>query len=432
MSVAGTRSPGRAAGRGARSSMPYPAAPDADRPDDAAPGPVLVVAPQPVYEDRGTPIAVRQVIEALLQLGHRVELLTYPVGQPLGLEDHAGLEVVRIANPLRIRRVPIGLSWQKLVLDAVLGIALARRLAARRYRCIHAVEEAAFLAVLLGRRTGTPVIYDMQSSLPEQLGKHPLFRVRPLRALIQRSERWLLRRADVVVTSMGLAGRVRAQLPAARVHEWRFASEELPGSAADAEAVRAELAIPAGAPLALYCGTFEAYQGLPLLVEAIPLLRARHPEAVVVLVGADSPHEAVGPENPAVAALLAAGALRIVPRQPRERIGAYLHAADVLVSPRRFGNNLPLKIFDYLGTGRPIVATDIPTHRAVLTAERAMLVAPTAAALAGGIGALLDDPALARRLAAAAARYAEAHLGWSGFVDSVEGIYQEVARGARV
>src|SRR5262245_12832040 len=42
---------------------------------------VLVVAPQPFYEDRGTPIAVRQVVEALSHLGRSIDVLTYPVGR---------------------------------------------------------------------------------------------------------------------------------------------------------------------------------------------------------------------------------------------------------------------------------------------------------------------------------------------------------------
>ena len=92
----------------------------------------------------------------------------------------------------------------------------------------------------------------------------------------------------------------------------------------------------------------------------------------------------------------------------------------MLVSPRAYGGNLPLKIFDYLAAGRPIVATDIPTHRTVLTEERAVLVAPRTDALAEGILAVLGDPARAGAWRTAARSYAQTHFGWSRFVDSVE------------
>jgi glycosyltransferase involved in cell wall biosynthesis len=109
---------------------------------------------------------------------------------------------------------------------------------------------------------------------------------------------------------------------------------------------------------------------------------------------------------------------------------AYLAMADVLVSARAYGGNLPLKIFDYLAASRPIVATDIPTHRTVLSEERAVLVAPRTEALAGGILAVLRDPARAAGLAAAARQYAKTHLGWGRFVEAVADLYDEVERHA--
>ena len=134
---------------------------------------VLVVAPEPFYEDRGTPIAVCQLLQALSQLSYEVDLLTYPVGQTLEIP---GVRYFRPANPFRVRHVPIGLSLAKVLLDLTLTQELVRRLSDGGYCCIHALEEAAFPAVMFGRRFRVPVIYDMQSSLPEQLTKHLAFR----------------------------------------------------------------------------------------------------------------------------------------------------------------------------------------------------------------------------------------------------------------
>ena len=66
---------------------------------------------------------------------------------------------------------------------------------------VHAVEEGAFLAVLAARRHGVPVVYDMQSSLAEQLHDHRLFRIRPARRFVEWCEHWLLRSADRVACS---------------------------------------------------------------------------------------------------------------------------------------------------------------------------------------------------------------------------------------
>jgi glycosyltransferase involved in cell wall biosynthesis len=388
---------------------------------------VLFVAPQPFYQDRGTPIAVRQVLQALGQLGYAVDLLTYPVGSDVA---SPGLRIVRCANPFGIRSVPVGLSARKLLFDLSLVPVIRAHLRNRSYACIHAVEEMAFPAVFFGRRYGVPVLYDMQSSLPEQLAGKALFRWAPVRWILEHLERWLIDRSNIIVSSAGLAAKVQRAAPNARVREWHYPSASIEVEPPDVGALRERLGISAQQPVVLYSGTFEAYQGLPELIAAIPLVRAEIPNATFVLVGADGANGLGTQES--TDSLLQSGALRIVERQPRSEMGAYLSMADVLVSPRAYGGNLPLKIFDYLAAGRPIVATDIPTHRTVLTEDRAVLVAPRTDALAEGILSVLGDDVRARRLAAAGRSYAQKHLGWNRFVDTVEALYAEVGRDATV
>ena len=382
---------------------------------------VLLVAPQPFYQDRGTPIAVRQVVEGLGQLGYHVDLLTYPVGSDI---EAPGLRLMRAANPFAIKTVPVGLSLKKIILDIPLSFALQQQLSRGGYTCIHAVEEAAFPAVLLGRYYKVPVIYDMQSSLPEQLVTSVGFRSHPMRVLANTLERWLLSRADYVVSSAGLQDRVQRVAPGTRVCEWHYPGVMVPGTQSDGEGLRRRLGISSNVPVVLYGGTFEAYQGLSELIRAIPLVRARVPGATFVLVGAEN-----GKGNGIriqAAPLVDAGVVRIIDRQPRHEISSYFSMADILVSPRALGGNLPLKVFDYLAAGRPIVATDIPTHRSVLNEQRAVLTPQTPQGLADGILSLLNDPVRAARLGHAGRTYAEERLGWSSFVGSLGSIYEEV------
>jgi glycosyltransferase involved in cell wall biosynthesis len=84
--------------------------------------------------------------------------------------------------------------------------------------------------------------------------------------------------------------------------------------------------------------------------------------------------------------------------QPFENIPVFLGISDLLVSPRSHGTNTPLKIYSYLASGKPIVATDMQTHRQVLTDETAMLVPPDAEGLGEGIRRLLGDAALRERI----------------------------------
>lgn len=394
------------------------ASPLPERNGEGRAGRVLVVAPQPFYQDRGTPIAVRQVLEALSELGYQVDLLTFPMGESVTLP---GLRILRVKPLLPVRDVPIGFSFSKVVLDLSLAALARRLLRSRRYVAIHAVEEAAFPCAVLARAYGVPLVYDMQSSMPEQLLDHALFRGRWRQRRLAACEAWLIRRADVIACSVGLGARVRDVDPDAVVHEWWFAAQPAEVDEAAVAALRAELGIGPRAAVVVYTGNFSAYQGVDLLLEAALRVRDEVADVVFVLVGAEPGDLETAPAG------LEASDLRIVERQPRERMPLYVALADVLVSPRRHGGNLPLKIFDYLRSGKPIVATDTATHRTVLDPSRAALVDLSAQELAASISMVLRDGAVARRLGAASTVFADEHLSRESFKRRVAKLYRQAA-----
>jgi hypothetical protein len=156
---------------------------------------ILLLAPQPFYEDRGTPIAVGLVLKVLSERGARVDVVTYHEGQDIDLE-HVTLH--RIPKLPFVRGIRPGFSWKKLVCDVfVLGLAL-RLAVRRRYDVIHAVEESVFIALLLKWLFRIPYVYDMDSSLAQQLTeKMPV--LRPAGQVLAACERLALRQAMAVV-----------------------------------------------------------------------------------------------------------------------------------------------------------------------------------------------------------------------------------------
>jgi glycosyltransferase involved in cell wall biosynthesis len=114
----------------------------------------------------------------------------------------------------------------------------------------------------------------------------------------------------------------------------------------------------------------------------------------------------------------ASGAASIIfaGEQPSEAIPAFLDAADVLVSPRSSGTNTPLKIYQYLRSGRVIVATRLLTHTQVLSDDVAILTDPTPEAFAQGILRALDDAAAAARLGAAARQLADTRYTYEAYL----------------
>jgi len=197
-----------------------------------------------------------------------------------------------------------------------------------------------------------------------------------------------------------------------------------PGSPGD---VRAGAGLPDGAPMVLYTGTFEAYQGLDLLFAAMKTVLAGCPEARLVLAGGH-PDQVERARRDAQAHGIGAATV-FVGERPAEEIPAYLEAADALVSPRSRGKNTPLKIYQYLRSGKPIVATNLLTHTQVLDPTVAELTDPTPEAFGAGILRVLRDGAHAEALGRAARQLADTRYTYAAYVERTRDALRPMAAG---
>jgi glycosyltransferase involved in cell wall biosynthesis len=280
------------------------------------------------------------------------------------------------------------------------------------------VEEASLLASTLPSARQSALIYDMASSLPEQLAQRPLFALSPMRWLTRKVENFALHRASCIVCSAGLLAHVNRAAPGACAFEWRFPPTPALASEQEVLDLRRRLDIPLHQQIVLYTGNFAPYQGMDLLYDTIPRVLEQNANVCFLLVGAGSEDE------------LSAGRRHVkgervhfLSRQPKDRMWLYTALADILVSPRSYGDNFPLKVFDYLAAGKPVVATDIEAHRCVLDSELALLVPPDAVAMADAILRLVSDQDLRREFGQRSAAYAAQNLSWSSFTRLVASIY---------
>ena len=135
---------------------------------------VLFLAPQPFFQERGTPIAVNLLLKVLSERGEEIDLLTYHVGENVEYENVA---IHRIINIPFIRTISPGFSFQKLICDFFFFWKAAALLSKYPYQMIHAVEESAFMAFVFKKIWSTEYIYDMDSLLSAQLlDKYPSLR----------------------------------------------------------------------------------------------------------------------------------------------------------------------------------------------------------------------------------------------------------------
>ncbi len=380
-----------------------------------------MLAPEPFFEPRGTPFSEYHRIKALVEDGHSVDLVTYPIGRDVDLPN---LRIVRTWRPPFITKVPIGPSATKVVLDVLLTLTILRVafFSGRRYDAVHSHEEMGVVGVWLGRRLGIPHLYDMHSSLPQQLGNFRYSRSRLLRWAFEKAEGYMVRGSQVVITicqelqdtvhEMGVGDR-------AVLIENVMGGDVDPAPSPGRNAVRAAWGLAPEQPVVLYTGTFEQYQGLDLLLEASVRLAASVPDVAVLVVGG-APEQV---ETMKARARQAGAPLVFTGQRPPVEIPHFVDACDVLVSPRISGTNTPLKIYSYLRSGRPIVATNLRTHTQVLSADSAVLVEPDAEGLADGLARVLLDPAEGARVAAAAQVLADAQYSRQSYVSRTRRAY---------
>ncbi len=385
-------------------------------------GRILVVTPQPFYQDRGTPIAVANTCRALGQLGYEVDLLAFPIGEDILIPS---VNIRRCPNPVGIREVPVGFSASKALLDVALAGSFGNLLRTRDYCAVHAVEEAAYLAALLCPRFGKPFVYDMASAIPLELRNHKLFGTAFAQRALRSFERFTLRRALHIVCSMGLVDHVRGVAPDAACTEWRFPPLMSPVDDASVRQLRADLDISQEAHVIMYSGNFAAYQGLDLLFEAFTRALPSDPTLMLVCVGAnaDSRDATLSQFDPRVRSHV-----RILTRQSRDRMPSYFAMADCLISLRPGSNNLPLKVFDYMATGKPIVATNGPAHEPVLNSERAFLCEARSESVKQAILDVFRSAHRARAVARSARSHALQYYGWNRFIELVDGLYAGIGR----
>jgi glycosyltransferase involved in cell wall biosynthesis len=346
---------------------------------------ILFLAPQPFFEVRGTPLAVLHMTRALAALGHSVDLLTFPQGQPAPVEGVRHLRSLR----LPVGRVKAGPSLAKMALDVPFLAEAAWRLGFGRYDVVHAVEESAHLIAPFARWFKVPLVMDVDSSIPDQL-RYSGFATRgPILWLAEALERHALRHSAAAVTvcaSLTDAARARApEVPVFQVEDPPLVDSKEPPPPEAVSALRRELSLGPW-PVVLYSGNFEPYQGVELLLDALALV----PQVQLLLMGGGSDDVA---RMKAEARARGIGERTVFSGQrPPSELPVFLALADVLASPRAKGQNTPFKIFTYLASGRPLVATRIPTHTQLLDDATAFLVEPTPEGLAEGIRAVLDHP----------------------------------------
>jgi glycosyltransferase involved in cell wall biosynthesis len=352
---------------------------------------ILVLAPHPFFQNRGTPIDVLLVLKVLVERENtHVDLVVYNEGEDVGLPN---LKTYRTPSCFFTRNIRPGFSFKKLVADILMFYIVWGLVKKNRYDLIHAGEESVLFAMFFKLFYKIPYVYDLDSSIAQQLvEKMPYLSI--LSSLFNLFERLAIRYSIAnlpVCNALAELCRKNKSKKTITLHD----ISQLKNPAASATGkLKQKLGIKG--LILLYCGNLEKYQGIDLLLESFAIAIKQTENVDLVIIGgmqADidlyrSKAEDLGIDHKT----------HFLGPKPFDQLDEFLAEADILVAPRIKGINTPMKVFPYLHSGKAVLLTNIYTHNQILTQHVAFLAPSDPPGFAEGILRLAQDTSLRKRL----------------------------------
>jgi PEP-CTERM/exosortase A-associated glycosyltransferase len=395
---------------------------------------VLHVLDHSIPLHSGYTFRTRAILQQQRALGWETFHITSPKQGATGAAEETvdGLRFYR-STPGALARLPV-LNQ----LDVINALAARLLEVAREVRpdVLHAHSPAlnAIAALRVGRKLGIPVVYEVRAFWEDAAVDHGTSREWGLRYRITRAlETHALRRADAVTTICeGLRGDILARgIPAPKVTVIPNAVnvEDFSTGGERDEALAAKLGLE-GKTVLGFIGSFYAYEGLNVLLDALPLLLAARPDIRVLLVGG-GPQDAALKEQ--ARRLGVDGQVVFTGRVPHHEVQRYYDLVDVLVYPRlkmRLTDLVtPLKPLEAMAQGRVLAASDVGGHHELIEDGKTgtLFAAGDPSALAHKVLALLDARARWAELRANGRRFVEQERNWGASVARYRAIYRGLA-----
>lgn len=361
----------------------------------------LVIAPQPFFSPRGTPFSVYYRTMISSELGVKMDFLTYGEGEEV---DIPNVNFIRIPRFKFLGNVKIGPSPLKLFLDIFIFTKMFWLLIKNKYDVVHAHEEAVFMAYFLKPIFKYKLIYDMHSSLTQQLTNFQFTTSKLIINTFKKLEDNCLHSAEAVITicpdlrdyvNTIITNKEKHFLIENSIFDPVKKKNTVKNNIDDKIDFNIDEFVKDDEQLLVYAGTLEKYQGIDILVNSMKYVTEENNKVKLLIAGGTQ--EQVNEYSKLSKNLGIESYVKFTGRVPQQFAKEFTAKADILLSPRSDGTNTPLKIYEQLASGKPLVATRIYSHTQVLTEDVAFLVDPTPKDMAKGIILSLNEKELVKQ-----------------------------------
>lgn len=376
---------------------------------------ILLIAPHPFFQERGTPIAVKLLIETLSEFGHTTDLLTFNEGADIFVQ---GLTTYRIPNFSFLQNIPIGFSIKKIIADKFITWKMFNLLRSNNYDVIHAVEESIFPAAFFNKFFKKKLVYDMDSSMADQLIEK-WEGLNKISSFLEFFEKWAAKNSTVVIpVCKYLADKIEDYAPGKKIQILEDIAFDPDYTKDKKENIK--LYFGENDLIGLYIGNLEHYQGIDLLLEGVSYLKTEIPFGIALIGGND---ESINHYKSKTESLNIADKVKFLGRRSLDQLPFLLEQSDILFSPRTKGKNTPMKVYSYLASGVPVLATNIGSHTQAMTSKEVKLFDPTPEDFARAFKDLLENEEERKMLGSAGKKLAEDNYSLRSYKKKLKQIY---------
>jgi glycosyltransferase involved in cell wall biosynthesis len=390
-----------------------------------------MIAPTSFFLDYGAHVRILEEARVLKKFGHRVKIVTYPLGRNL-----PDLDIERtIRIPFKSRH-EVGPSRSKLILDVLLALKALQVARTFRPDIIHGhIHEGALIGSLASRLLHVPLVFDFQGSLSSEMADHRfiapngfIFKLaRRVETIINHLPHHILtsshNAAQLLLNDFHVAPECVTVLSDC-VNADSFVPIDSATHALKVDELRARLHIPRERKIVVYIGLLDEYRGTRVMLDAAQDLLKRNVDAHFIIIGFPN----IDRYRAYAEQLGIAARVSFVGRIAYEDVPLWLSMGDIAIEPKMSATEAAGKVLNYMAIGLPTVAFDIPVMREYLGEWGAYAPLGNAHCFADQMHALLDDPVRAREVGQQLRRRVIELFSWEHAGREIEKVYAKVKR----
>lgn len=384
-----------------------------------------MVAACPFPYPRGTPVRILRMAQTLADSGHEVHVVTYHLGEKT---DSYNFFTHRIPNLKFYKKMSPGPTYLKLlVVDLFLTLKLLRLHRQIKFDVIHAHHFEGLLASLPIYIFGdTPVVFDVHTLLNTELHHYDLFVGKSLKKKIgEILDRFLPKLSDhVICVSEQIRKYMKeeANIPPDKISvilngleiEKFLNKETMFENQSHNKTVLG------------YAGNLAEYQGFDILLYALNILRKNNPDITLHVYTNDS----IEPYQPIIDELGLGTHIRLI-STTFQNLPDHLSRTDVLLNPRVDGAGVPIKLYNYMASGRPLVTFAGSSHVVHHGKTGWVVAGDSPQSFADGIFYLLSNKDLAEKIGRNAQTYIKKNFSWHARGEKIIKIYEHISKSSR-